>query len=1053
MAVYVGNISDKPSSNHLAGQIRHIEGATDNQLLAQVFGVSGNAGTIASNGKISLIDLFPQNSNGTIYADPGDLERISDLTFISQHLSMITDYAALTRYMAENYPSEVQLKLREISAFSDFNSLTNEAQKAVVKYYFELISSSEVRQAIGQQNSDDQFKDGIGRIVLGKESQLSFTIHGLEVFAKLKAVHFEINPTQHLIGIKYKIVDSKINGSARQIRGNNSRKQKTQFKYFANTARHLAQKVASESTQIKLNYNHNYQDTMFPNQIQNDLIDKMAKDFDNIKRQIKNTFNQISPQEVGIDRFDDYNSATAFNHLWSELGLSNGEITTSNIDDKSVRLRFMRKISLEKFLSINKTVLVPKLQKAIAKRYSSNHIDYDAYIDRAIEFARDDLRSVDTTKLVDMARPIAHQVIDEYVSSITQIQDVHQLLDVYHMPTRQNDSKIIEGISSSLIEHVGQIQGKDNPDLKNKIDELVTKKLPKIAIERWEIFLQQQNIVLGSFLDQDLAQKYLDQAIDKHITKILAKARQLNIQNAEDYVNQYIDQNIVSEIDNYYQNNFDYSKATLAIKQNILDNLMSTIPYSKMSKDYWFNVLQKVNDYDQIKQYQHADNLDEFVVRYAPQFENDIKSQVSLTPEEVYAKFVDNMQLIKQRFIITPINQILINKDAPVYSNLPNKAKAEVSETIQNVVNALENNFNAYIFTTDIYPQDTAKNIISHYLKANASEVVANQLDQLDWDALIENVSEYEDNLKQSKQILLGMSESLFSDRQVGYQNICDLIKEKLSDHMFTNTIISLDQKQEIQKDTNNVIDEVKNKFNIMVCQEEEKKLLEKLTDGGVNFVGFVIEWIQNNQALINQIIEQHFDWNRLVELGRDEFIQRIKDDTAASQSQIIALINASVPNEEINSMTSDLLEELENVLLEDSESNITNDSQSDSKQEIINAFSDWYFDNYLIHYTNSHSIFSQLNMQPKLENLVESLEDNTDNLNEIFNQTFSSMFNDFAIDETDTIMQDKVTAQYAEIASSGEIQSDLIDDIKLVQNLISVDEYLEKVFPELGGD
>lgn len=1053
MSVYVGNISDKPSSSHLAGQVRHIEGATDNQLFAQVFGVSGSAGTIASNGKISLIDLFPQSSNGTIYADPGDLERISDLTFVSQHLSMITDYAALTRYMAENYPSDVQLKLREISAFSDFNSLTNEAQKAIVKYYFELISSSEVRQAIGQQNSDDQFKDGIGRIILGRESQLSFTIHGLEVFAKLKAVHFEINQAQHLIGIKYKIIDSKINGSTRQIRGNNSKKQKVQFKYFASTARHLAQKAANGTVQIKLNYNHNYQDTMFSAQIQNDLIDKIAKDFDNIKRQIKSIFNQISSQEVGIDEFDDYNSATAFNHLWAELGLSNGEITTSNIDDQSVRHWFMRKISLEEFLSINKTALVSKLQKAIAKRYSSDHIDYDAYIDRAIEYAKDDLRSVDTTKLVDMARPIAHHVVDEYISNMIQIQDIHQLLDAYHAPTRQNDAKIIEKISNSLIERVGQAQGKDNPDLKNKIEELVTKKLPKIAIERWEIFLQQQNIVLGSFLDQDLSQKYLSQAIDKHITKILAKARQLKVQNADDYVNQYINQNIVSEIDNYYQRNFDYTKATLAIKQKILDNLMSTFPYSKMSKDYWFNVLQRVNDYDQIKQYQHADNLDEFVTRYAPQFENDIKSQVSLTPDEIYAKFIDNMQSIKQRFIITPINQILIDKDAPIYADLPNKAKAEVSGIIQNIVNALEKNFNTYVFTIDIYPQDSVKSIISSYLKNNASELIFDQLDKLDWNALVKNVSEYEDNLKQSKQILLGMSESLFSNGQAGYQSVYDLIQEALSNHMFTSKIDSLDQKQEIQKDTSKVIEDVKNKFNVAVCQENEKALLEELTDGGVNYAGFVIEWIQNNLDLIKQIINQQFDWNHLVELGKEEFIQRIKDDTSASQSQIISLINATVPNEEINSMTSDLLEELEDELLENEEIRNSEEQQVNLKQKIVNAFSDWYLDNYFIFYTNPHSIFMQLNSQTKLDSLIESLETNISNLNEIFNQKFGSTFNDFAIDETDTIMRDKVATQYAEIASSGEIQSDLIDDIKLVQNLISVDEYLEKVFPELGGD
>ena len=43
MSVFMGEISHKPSSDHMAGQTRQIDGATDNQLLAQTFGVSGRS--------------------------------------------------------------------------------------------------------------------------------------------------------------------------------------------------------------------------------------------------------------------------------------------------------------------------------------------------------------------------------------------------------------------------------------------------------------------------------------------------------------------------------------------------------------------------------------------------------------------------------------------------------------------------------------------------------------------------------------------------------------------------------------------------------------------------------------------------------------------------------------------------------------------------------------------------------------------------------------------------------------------------------------------------
>lgn len=1053
MSVFMGEISHKPSSDHMAGRTRHIDGATDNQLLAQTFGVSGNAGSIASNGKISLIDLFPQNANGTIYADPGELTRMDDLTFINQHLSMVTDYNALTRFMRENYLSELQMKLREVSNFSDFNNLTNEAQKAIVMFYFGQISLQEARQVIGDQTSDDQFKDAVGRTVLGKESTLNFQIHGLEIHATIRTTHFEINQEQHLIAVDFKVTDSDINGSARQIKGSGMQKAKLQFKYFANKARKLSQEIASGNANVKLQYRHAYQDSMFASQITNDLVDKIAKDFDTIKRNIKTVFEQITPEDVGVDEFDDYNPATAINRLWNELGLTTNEITASGIDADSIKNWYQQQISTEEFLAINQAVLVKKLQSALQKRYASDHIDYDAYINRAVEYAKEDLRSADTTKIVDVARPIAHQVIGLYIDSMVNISDIHQLLDVYHMPTHTHDVQIIEQLSSALIERVGQMQADNNPDLKEKIDALVSTKLPKLAIERWEIFLQHQNIVLGSYLDQNLAQKYLSEKIDEHITKILAKARQLNVQNAEDYVQQYLN-HVTVDIDNYYQKNFDREKVLLAVKQRILNNLTSIVPYSKMEQGYWFDILNKINDYDLIKQYQHADNLPEFVSRFAPEFENDVQEQVTLKPETVYSKFIENIGAIKQQYVIAPINQLLISKDAPVYDDLPNKAKSEVSAVVESAVDALKNDFNVHVFTMTIYPKDTVKSIIENYL-ADSSELIAEQLSTINWNELISSISQYEDNLKQSKQILLGMTESFFTNGKVGFDFVVNVIHEKMAEHMFSDKVISLDQTQQIQKDTDKVIDDIKNQFNVSVCQEEDKSLLDKLTDGGTNYNSFILEWLNENKAEIESIIDKDFDWNQLVQLAFEEYAQRLQDETNANITQIHQVLNENVPGEEINSMTDNLFNELVDELNDTSyENNFDEiDRRFESKSNVLIAFTAWYSDNYFTNYLNPNSIFNQCSVQSIFDDLVEYLQENPEDMEIEFEKTFKDKFDDFAINETDILMQDNVMDRYAEIASSGKIQANLIDDIKLVQGLMSIDEYLAKVFPEIGDD
>ena len=136
MTVYAGRISHKPSADHLAGELRQVIGATDNSLLAQAFGISGTAGSVSNNGKISLIDLFPNDNSNIIYADPTELDRIDDIAFIQQHLSIVVNWQAMVRYMDAYHPGELRLALTDISISENIDNLTNAAQVIVAKYFF-----------------------------------------------------------------------------------------------------------------------------------------------------------------------------------------------------------------------------------------------------------------------------------------------------------------------------------------------------------------------------------------------------------------------------------------------------------------------------------------------------------------------------------------------------------------------------------------------------------------------------------------------------------------------------------------------------------------------------------------------------------------------------------------------------------------------------------------------------------------------------------------------------------------------------------------------------
>lgn len=874
MTIYAGRISHKPSADHLAGELRQVNGATDNALLAQAFGVSGTVGSVSNNGKISLIDLFPNGNNSILYADPTELDRIDDIAFIQQHLSIVVNWRAMVRYMNVYHPGELRLALSDISISENIDDLTNDAQVAVAKYFFGQASREEVKRLLNEQDEETRFKDEIGRNVLGKIKAFDFSLHGLEFKFEVKTTCFNLQQRQ--VSINFKINQANLIGSARQIKGQGAKKQVKQFKLFKHQLSNL-------NDIITLSYTHHYDNQAMVTEIVDELNDKVQNDLEQIKRQIRNYLNSLQPSDAGIDEFDDYNVATAVNRLWNELRFSLNEITTGNVNMETVRQWYQKEITTVEFLQLNRQTFVVKLQNALTKRYNSSNINYDAYINRALEYVMDDVRGVDLTTLVQVGHQVADEVIKEYANSFSEINDLDELMSVYHAPNRIHDQQIIEQISNGIIKKIGQSAGENNPELKATVETFIVQKLPVKVLERYQIFLQNNYILLGSDMDQNLVEKYLLESMDQIIDKSITKSQQMDKSVINDYLTNVIN-NLEPSIDSYFETNFDEDLALSKAKQKVIDNLMNTIPYLTVGKEYWENKLNSITSYNQIKMYQHADNLEQFVAQFASDFEDELKQNTVITSQDVINAFNNT----RENF-----NQIIADRilDAKVHEELRSEIN-ELPTDIQNAVDSIRRELYAKIFhdlqswvnNREFYPNDTTDSVINVFVEQE-KENVNETLEQFDWvkmrTVVIEEHERIREDLQAVKQRLMVMF-SNYVHTGKGAETIARgvYLEAQLADVI---SPLSAEEQSKLDLYTQQVEDQVQTEFSSDVCSDND---LNALLNDDISYEEYIEKYFMETSDWEN-IIERVVDINELKQIVFNEIVNDLLDDTGQSSEKV----------------------------------------------------------------------------------------------------------------------------------------------------------------------
>lgn len=443
MTIYVGKVSHKPSSDHLAGDLRIIDGATDDSTLAEAFGKSGQIGSISNNGKVLLIDLLASD-NGIFYADLQEMNSQDDLNFINDHLSLISNWNALARFLQNRYLPNLQAALSDIDLNKKYNQLSNASQVAVVKYYFGKLSKAEAKEIVNSEKSDRALSDTLGRMILNQQYHVQLNVHGMEIMFNIKTKHFDMVDDQH-INIHYFVRNGKVIGSIQQLKSFYLENQKKQFKFFKHQTALLIAQHQDDNFMHQCDLSQNSQDIL------SELHIQIVNDFKTIKKQLNQSLLSLDPHEIGLSEFEEYNQATAVSAFWRQLKLPFSDIDTSSINFNAIQKWYTHQISFEECVAINQHVLISKLKKAVAKRFNPANVNFDSYGQQVFEELKDDNPKLKYEQIQsEINRAIPDSLEENQQKILDQMKDINSALEIYHQSNAWFDHQVINDAKSKV---------------------------------------------------------------------------------------------------------------------------------------------------------------------------------------------------------------------------------------------------------------------------------------------------------------------------------------------------------------------------------------------------------------------------------------------------------------------------------------------------------------------------------------------------------------------------------------------------------------------------
>lgn len=354
MAIYTGEVSHKKE----LGRVRHVV-ATDNIRVAQVFGVSGFAGSVYSNGKIGMLQLEGDASHAEVAIDPNEMTMSNDYDYIRSHLPSVANDLALADVVAQYDSSLVKQTLARYTREVQFNELSNDERIAIAKNALGLVSDDEVREALANADDKTRLQDAVRHVTAPLFLSKDDATAGIDYNLTIRPGDVTVLDTakQRRARVSY-TVTARVSGS-KAVAGAKFKQAFTEVKTY------LVELAVAQSE-----LNHSFilegDDT---DAILDDLAFKVRAD---MRKRLATFIADVSDKFADYDQF---NPASTVARIWSDLGLTSTEVPQTNLSLDAVRAYADGEITATQFAEMPENGITNKLIKAVIKRLETADID------------------------------------------------------------------------------------------------------------------------------------------------------------------------------------------------------------------------------------------------------------------------------------------------------------------------------------------------------------------------------------------------------------------------------------------------------------------------------------------------------------------------------------------------------------------------------------------------------------------------------------------------------------------------------------------------------
>lgn len=571
MTIYSGTISYKASKKNgrLTGEIRSVEGATDNKDLAIAFGVEPvGTGFQSYNGKLQLTELTNVNGSEPLYVDYGEMNKIDDIPFIRDHLNSVVDWRALARFMGDTHDIEIRSKLIHLGLNINFKTLSDTQRSVIVRYIFDRATEKELVKSL-QASDPNLIHDVIRRTVMECRHERPFEAFGLigtvavistDDHAKSESERLIINKKTIRIPFELRV---NVEGSKA---GFNSKSQEA--RQFIALKRFLTNTLPNESESygIPLKYIHRFDPSSSMEVLIQDLKMKVFNDINNSINEYLKVVNNLTPESIGLDMLDNFNPITAWKKLLTEVGISS--ISFTKIDKyqgiEDLRLYSEHKITAKDFLIKYSDKFIEVFKKDLGSRFSEGNYSPEAYFERAKENAPE--LNILPNDMPDGLK-IVEQVIADYRNMILSTDDIRELLALYHKTNLAHDQAILSDIHIRLTAMISNRRQDENSELSSILKSYFGFKLLDLVTEKFKQFTAKSK---KNVQNLNLIGIYMDKRSNMEFADFIAQAPlKISEENYRDIIDNYVG-GMDKKIYFWFENNIDKIIEEKSVSLNML---------------------------------------------------------------------------------------------------------------------------------------------------------------------------------------------------------------------------------------------------------------------------------------------------------------------------------------------------------------------------------------------------------------------------------------------------------------------------------------------------